>query len=84
VVILELVDNWDIYNSDGSIILLSNPILITRNSNPRVLANFSQEKAGEACYKFDLIDTLDSNDMTSKTQTPGIVVHFKEINQNND
>jgi hypothetical protein len=44
VVTLEFVYSWLLYEEDGPIINLTKPILITKNSNPRVISNFIKNR----------------------------------------
>jgi hypothetical protein len=78
VVTLEFVHIWDYYNSDGPIITLSNPFLITKNSNARVISNFVLEKIIEAIICFDLKENIsNSKDIINNNNIPGVIVKYK-------
>jgi hypothetical protein len=56
VVSLEFVLSWLQYKEDSPIIILSKPIIITKNSNPRLITNFIKDKIRLACDNHYLDD----------------------------
>jgi hypothetical protein len=67
------------YDSDGPVIFLSKPILITKNSNPKLLSNFIDERLGDMLNTFHLDESI-----IERTNDDGasILVKYKEINLN--
>ena len=57
-------------------IRLSEPILITKNSTPRILSEFIQNKITLACNSFNLDDSL----LEYTNYGPGVIMKYKEIN----
>ena len=78
VVNLEFVYSWLFYEEDGPVITLSKPILISRNSNPRLISNFIHERIRLACDCYYLDDIL--LEMLSDNDGPGIIVNYSKIN----
>jgi len=62
------------YGEDPTI-FLSKPVLITKNSNPRLISNFINERIQLSCRLFYLDDSLLENNMG-----PGVIIKYKEIN----
>jgi len=58
VVNLEFVYSFLIYDSDAPTINLYKPILITKNSNPRLICNHIKNQISEICITFFLDDSL--------------------------
>lgn len=79
VVSLELVPNFDILDEDGPNIILSKPILITKNSNPKVISDFIFSKIHDACNSYGLQDNIINRDIKS-TELPGVIIKYKAIN----
>jgi hypothetical protein len=73
VVTLELIIDLDIYISDEPHIILSNPFLITEESDPVLIADFVISQEIQACINFDLEDHL------SNKKRPLILAKYKEI-----
>jgi len=75
---LELVYSWLIYDDeDCTVITLSKPILITKNSNPRVISNFIKSRLFLAIDSYFLDDSFIYN---KDYDGPGVLVKYKEIN----
>jgi len=74
VVTFEFVYSWLLYEEDSPVILLSKPILITKNSNPEIVAKFIMERITLACESYYL-----ECDMMDKLEGPGVIVKYTEI-----
>jgi hypothetical protein len=69
------------YEEDNPIINLSKPILISKNSYPKVISDFLNLKIYEACILHYLDESiLDSNYFPNKEDRPGIIVNYAKIN----
>jgi hypothetical protein len=72
-----------LYNDCDPVISLSKPILVTKNSNPRVLSDYLNHKINEACnlhYLDESISNFNSDNINNKMDTPGVVVNYSKIN----
>lgn len=80
VVSFEFVYSWLLYEEDGPFLTLSKPILVTRESNPKIISAFILEKLNLAINAFYLDDSIIYNDDDNyKLDGPGIIVKYKEI-----
>jgi hypothetical protein len=77
VVCFEYISSWNLHDEDSPVITLSKPILITRNSNPRIISNFIKSQIDLACLSYN-IEQIDN--MYDKTETPGVLIKYREIN----
>jgi hypothetical protein len=77
VVCFEYISSWNLHDEDSPVITLSKPILITRNSNPRIISNFIKSQIDLACLSYT-IEQIDN--MYDKTETPGVLIKYREIN----
>ena len=78
VVSLEFVLSWLQYKEDSPIIILSKPIIITKNSNPRLITNFIKDKIRLACDNHYLDD--DFIHCMIDWDRPGVLIKYSEIN----
>jgi len=75
VVTLEFTYSSLIHDSDIPSINLSKPILITKNSNPRLIYKHIKNQIFEICNTFLLDDSLISGE-----DSVGVIVKYREIN----
>jgi hypothetical protein len=68
VVIFEFVTSFNTYNEDGPNIILSKPILITKNSNPQTISKFIHSRIDECINTFYLDDSLFFNKIKKMDQ----------------
>jgi len=73
----EYISSWNLYDEDSPVITLSKPILLTRNSNPRIVSKFIKSQINLACFSYNLEIT---EDMPNKLDAPGVIVKYREIN----
>lgn len=78
VLTLEFVYSWDRYSEDLPVISLSKPILATRESNPKVIADFIQSRIS-LCYSTYYLEDRIINSPEGKCEAPGVIVKYKEI-----
>ncbi len=70
-----------IFNEDDPFISLSKPILITKNSSPKVISDFLKNKITNACNLYYLDESIwESNYLFNTLDTPGIMVNYSKIN----
>ena len=80
VVTLEFVKEFDFFNEDAPRIFLSDPILVTKNSNPDVLSKFASDRVIYFCNQFDFDSHLINYDqITERYLDSGVIVKYKEI-----
>lgn len=82
VLTFDLIVSWFLYEEDSPSLNLSKPILVTRNSNPRLIANFIKDRIRLACDSYYLDDTIldmieDSG--YSNSEKPGVIINYNEI-----
>lgn len=77
VVCFEYISSWNLHDEDSPVITLSKPILITRNSNPRIISNFIKSQIDLACLSYN-IEQIDN--LNDKTETAGVLIKYREIN----
>lgn len=83
VVTFELILSWLAYDDNLPIIILSKPILITKNSNPEVISKFIKNRIYDACNLYYLDESLfefKSDNMCNIEDAPGVLIKYKEIN----
>jgi hypothetical protein len=83
VLTFDFVISWMMYDEDNPVISLSKPILITKNSNPRVLADYLNHKINEACNLHYLDESFlnsDSLNMNNPLDLPGVILNYSKIN----
>jgi len=73
----ELVISWSLYDEDNPTITLSKPILITKNSNSKIISEFLLERISLAVDSYYLDDDLFKS--FDNLEGPGIIVKYKEI-----
>jgi hypothetical protein len=78
VVTFEFVTSWILYEEDSPSIILSKPILITKNSNPITITQFIYYQIGLAIGNYNLDD--DILEKIGETEGPGIIAKYNEIN----
>lgn len=77
VLTFDFVLSWLNYDEDSPVINLSKPIIITKNSNPRLLCNFIQNKLRLACENYFLENSL--LEIFDYPDRPGVLVKYSEI-----
>ena len=77
-VILEFVYSSLTYSDEGPTILLSKPIIITKNSNPDMLSKFIHDRINNCINTFYLDDSLFYTG--NKNDRPGVIIKFNQIN----
>ena len=75
IVSLELIKLYPEYSEGDPTIVLSEPILITSNSNPNLISNFIQDKIRWASLIYDLQDSTDNSNK--------VLLKYREINISN-
>nr|AWB36238.1 hypothetical protein [Lactarius sp. (in: basidiomycete fungi)] len=78
VVTFDLILDWDAYELGEPSLVLSKPILVTKESHSQLISDFILERFYSACYLYAL-DTLDETVLRDHSEL-GILVRFKEIN----
>lgn len=82
VLTFDLVVSWFAYEEDSPSLNLSKPILVTRNSNPRLIANFIKNRIRLACddYYLDqtVLEMIEGSDNYS--DKPGVIITYDKIN----
>jgi hypothetical protein len=68
------------YEEDCPIISLSKPILITKNSNSRVISKFIIERVKLACDIHYLDDSILECGSDKNHDGPGVIVNYSKIN----
>lgn len=81
VVTFEFVYSWLSYELNGPFITLSKPILITKNSNPRVIAIFLKEKIQKSVKLYSLDSDIVNNTKVNKVlDSSRVIVKYNSIN----
>jgi hypothetical protein len=75
VVSFEFIFSWDTFNEDSPTLILSKPILVTKNSNSKIISKFLQDRIHLTCENFYL-----NNDLMEVLEGPGVLVKYKPIN----
>jgi hypothetical protein len=63
------------HDENSPVITLSKPILVTKNSNPKIISKFIQDRIHLTCEAFYLNDDLMDN-----LEGPGVLAKYKAIN----
>lgn len=80
VVSLEFVITWNTYDSDGPTIILSKPILVESNSNPILISKFVNDRIIQACLSYKLNEKFyDYPSMLDKKDIPGVIVKYAPL-----
>jgi hypothetical protein len=74
VITFDFIISWLSYDEDSPVINLSKPILITKNSNPRLIADFIKSRIILACDNYYLDDSIIDKDGL------GVIVKYDQIN----
>jgi hypothetical protein len=74
VITFDFIISWLSYDEDSPVINLSKPILITKNSNPRLIADFIKSRIILACENYYLDDSIIDKDGL------GVIVKYDQIN----
>lgn len=74
---LEFILSWLIHDENSPVIILSKPILVSRDSNPWLISNFIKTRINLACNNYYLDENI--LDMMSDPEGPGINVKYSEI-----
>jgi len=78
VVTFEFVTSLMVYNEETPVITLSKPILITKNSNPKIISDYLKERIDLVIDIYYLDDSiLDSH---NNPDGPAVIVNYSEIN----
>jgi hypothetical protein len=72
---LHFICSWEDYEEDIPVINLSKPILITKNSNPRIISNIIKSRVNQTINLY-LLDEIWLNN----SDAPGVLIKYKEIN----
>lgn len=78
VITFELILSWNQYEEDSPVITLSKPVLITKNSNPRLLSNFVLKQINLACDNYFLDENI--MEMLIDADGPGVLIKYNPIN----
>jgi hypothetical protein len=78
VITLEFISSFAFYDSDGPTIHLSKPILVTKNSNPKLISDFIKKRIELVFDSFYLDDTFISN--MKGCEKPGLLIQYEKIN----
>lgn len=77
VLTFDLVVSWLLYEEDSPFLNLSKPILVTRNSNPRLISNFIKDRIRLACDSYYLDDTiLEMIECSDNSEKPGVIINY--------
>lgn len=77
----DFIVSWLGFDEDMPVISLSKPIVITKNSNPKIIADFLNNKIIQACEWNYLEDSLlNNNDNNNILEAPGIIVNYTKFN----
>jgi len=75
IISFDLIFDFLSYEVGDPSIILTKPILINKETNPKLISNFLNERVKTSCYSYDLdVSCLKDN------EGPGILVRYKEIN----
>jgi len=69
----ELILDMEGFEQGDPTLLISSPILISKDSNPKLISKFISKKAISACYNYNLYHDI-------AKEAPSILVKYKEIN----
>jgi hypothetical protein len=76
IVTFDLILNWLNYELGEPSIILGKPILVSKDSNSKLISDFINEKVQIACDSY----SLDENLFNKNLDGPGILVRYREIN----
>lgn len=76
VITFDFIISWLQYDEDSPVINLTKPILITKNSNPVIIAKFIQSRINDCINTYCLDDSI----IYSNKNETGVIVKYKEIN----
>jgi len=81
VLTFELVVSWFLFEEDSPVLNLSKPILVTKNSNPKLIFKFINDKIRLACDTYYLDDTiLEMIECSDNYEDkPGVIIKYAEI-----
>lgn len=68
----ELILDMESFEQGDPTLLISSPILISKDSNPKLISKFISKKAISACYSYNLTHDI-------AKEAPSILVKYKEI-----
>lgn len=71
----------DFTKEDGYVIILSSPFLVTKKSNPWLIANFIQQRIDEAIRIFNLKTEINSKDELLSKMYNISVIRYKPLNK---
>jgi len=77
VVTFEFVYSFSTYNEEGPTINLSKPILITKNSNCRIISKFIQDRINDCINTYNLNESLI---YSNNKDGSGVIVKYREVN----
>jgi hypothetical protein len=81
VLTFDFVVSWLMFEEDSPVLNLSKPILVTKNSNPRLISNFIKDRIRLACDTYYLDDTiLEMIECSDNSDKPGVIIKYNEIN----
>jgi len=78
VITFEFILSLLLFEEDSPVLILSKPILITKNSNPRIISNFIKNQVRIACDNYYLDENI--MDMMIDQDGPGVIVKYNQIN----
>jgi hypothetical protein len=78
IITFDFIMSWLLFEEDSPVISLSKPILITKNSNPRLISDFIKQQIRLACDNYYLDESI--MDMMIDQDGPGIIVKYNQIN----
>ena len=78
VITFDFVISWFLYEEDSPVINLNKPILITRNSNPKLISDFLISNVSLAIDNYYLNE--DIMNMLSDPDGPGVIAKYDQIN----
>jgi hypothetical protein len=66
------------FEEDSPVLNLFKPILVTRNSNPRLITNFIKDRIILACDTYYLEDTvLEMIECSDYSDKPGVIIKYR-------
>jgi hypothetical protein len=77
VITFEYVYSWLLHDDNDPVIKISKPILITKNSDPRIISNFLKEKVELIIDLYYLDDQIIQS--LGEDDSPSIIVRYKDI-----
>jgi hypothetical protein len=78
VLTFDFIISWLQFEEDNPVINLTKPILITRNSNPRLISNFLNSRIKLACDNYYLDENI--MEMLIDPDGPGVIFKYNKIN----